>query len=51
MLLKKKLKLNRTKIQYWLNDFFIGGKDSYSSNSSTMVKCSKINRLQTTNFY
>ncbi len=51
VLLKKKLKLNNTKIQYWLNDFFIGGKDSYSSNSSTMVKCSKLNRLQTTNFF
>lgn len=51
LLLKKKLKITNTKIQYWLNDFFIDGKDGYSSDSLIMTKCSKINRLQTTNFF
>lgn len=51
LVLKKKIKLTNTKIQYWLNDFFIDGKDSYSSDSLIMTKCSKVTRLQTTNFF
>ena len=45
---KKKLILTNTKI--WLNDFYISGKDYYSSNSETMVNCSKLLRLEKTNF-
>jgi hypothetical protein len=51
LVIKKKLKFTNTKLQYWLNDFYIGGKDSYSSNSLMMIKCSNITRLQKTNFY
>jgi len=46
----KVLKLIDTKIKYWLDDFFIGGKDSYSSNSLTLISCSNILRAQNSNF-
>ena len=36
-----KYKLFSTKINIWLNDFYIGGSDSYSRYSATMIKCSK----------
>jgi|AntRauTorckE5430_2_1112549.scaffolds.fasta_scaffold00054_30 NADH-quinone oxidoreductase chain G len=38
---KKKLKIFGTKLKIWINDFYIGGKDLYSKQSSTMIKCSK----------
>jgi NADH dehydrogenase/NADH:ubiquinone oxidoreductase subunit G len=47
----KKIKFFNTKIKLWLNDFFTGGKDEFSRNSLTMIKCSNINRLQSTNFF
>lgn len=34
----------------WLDDFYIGGKDLYSSFSKIMVECSKLNRKKTSNF-
>lgn len=40
-----------TKLKYWLDDFFTGGKDEYSSNSLVLSNCSKILRAQTTNFF
>ena len=46
----KNTKLKNTKLKYWLNDFFIGGKDNYSQDSLTMAHCSRITRAQTTNF-
>ena len=46
----KKLKLFNTKLKYWLNDFFIGGKDGYSQDSVILTNCSNINRFQKTNF-
>ena len=45
------LKVNSTKLKYWLDDFYIGGKDEYTHNSFSMVNCSKVLRLQTTNFF
>jgi len=40
-----------TKLNYWLDDFFTGGKDEYSQNSLILTNCSKISRLETTNFF
>lgn len=40
------------KIKYWLDDFFIGGnKDSLSSKSPTLIKCSSLIRSSNTNFF
>lgn len=39
-----KFKFFNTKLKVWINDFYIGGKDPYSKQSSTMVKCSKLLR-------
>lgn len=47
----KKFKLINTKINFWLNDFFIGGKDDFSWNSLVLIKNSNINRSQQTNFF
>lgn len=41
VLRKKKVKMFTTKLKIWINDFFIGGKDQYSKQSSTMIICSK----------
>ena len=45
-----KCKLYDTKIVCWLDDFFVGGRDNYSSYSSVMIKCSKSLRYTSTNF-
>ena len=45
-----KTKAFHTKLTIWLNDFYIGGTDSFSKYSSTMVNCSKTLRLNTNNF-
>lgn len=47
----KSQKFNNTKLKYWLDDFFISGKDEYSQNSLILTNCSKILRLETTNFF
>ncbi len=44
-------KISLTIIKYWLDDFFSGSKDEYSRNSLTLIDCSKILRLETTNFF
>jgi NADH dehydrogenase/NADH:ubiquinone oxidoreductase subunit G len=44
-------KLQNTKIKYWLDDFFIGGKDEYSQNSFILTNCSKVLRSESTNFF
>ena len=46
---KKKLFLTNTK--NWLKDFYIGGTDSYSKYSSTMINCSKNYRSEKNNFF
>jgi NADH dehydrogenase/NADH:ubiquinone oxidoreductase subunit G len=40
-----------TKLNYWLDDFFTGGKDEYSQNSLILTNCSKILRSESTNFF
>ena len=45
---KKKIYLTNTK--NWLKDFYIGGADSYSKYSSTMINCSKNYRSEKINF-
>lgn len=44
-------KINNTKLKYWLDDFFTGGKDEYSHNSLLLTNCSKITRMEQTNFF
>lgn len=46
--LKNKTHLN--KLDLWLNDFYVGGKDLYSKKSKIMIECSKTNRINSTNF-
>ena len=36
-----KFKITNSKLKLWINDFYIGGKDSYSKYSNTMINCSK----------
>jgi NADH dehydrogenase/NADH:ubiquinone oxidoreductase subunit G len=48
---KKTSKINNTKIKYWLDDFFSGGKDEYSQNSLILTNCSRILRTESTNFF
>lgn len=44
-------KVFNTKVKYWLDDFFTGGKDEYSQNSLILTNCSKILRSESTNFF
>jgi NADH dehydrogenase/NADH:ubiquinone oxidoreductase subunit G len=44
-------KITNTKLKYWLDDFFLGGKDEYSKNSLILSGCSKILRSESTNFF
>jgi NADH dehydrogenase/NADH:ubiquinone oxidoreductase subunit G len=46
----KRKKLYNSQLRFWLNDFYIDGKDFNSKYSSTMVQCSKLSRLNNTNF-
>ena len=48
---QKTIKISNTKLKYWLDDFFSGGKDDYSQNSLIMTNCSKILRSESTNFF
>nr|YP_010208809.1 NADH dehydrogenase subunit 11 [Skeletonema grevillei]UBA16119.1 NADH dehydrogenase subunit 11 [Skeletonema grevillei] len=43
-------KLFKSQLRFWLNDFYIDGKDVNSKYSSTMIQCSKLSRLNNTNF-
>jgi hypothetical protein len=52
LLFKKiSIKMFNTKIKYWLDDFFNGGKDNYCHKSLTLVNCSLNIRLNSTNFF
>lgn len=44
-------KVYDTKLKYWLDDFFIGGKDQLCQNSLTLIKCSVNTRLMTSTFF
>ena len=48
--LKYKLKYIISKHIYWLEDFYLGGRDNYSSFSSIMIECSTSFRKEFTNF-
>ena len=48
---KKSTKMKNSKLKYWLNDFFTGGRDEYSKNSMVLANCSKVLRTQSTNFF
>lgn len=45
-----KIKIQNTPLKLWLDDFYIGGKDLYSSYSITMINCSFVLRKTKTNF-
>lgn len=45
-----KIKFLNLRFKFWLNDFYTGGRDNFSPNSLVMLKCSKLIRLQLTNF-
>jgi len=45
------IKIYNTKLNYWLNDFFIGGKDEYSYNSKILNSCSNIIKKESTLFF
>ena len=45
------IKLYGAKFKYWLDDFYIGGKDIFCQNSLTLTRCSANYRLQVTNFF
>lgn len=47
----KSRKLINTKLKYWLDDFYSGGRDEYSQNSLVLTNCSKILRTKSTNFF
>jgi hypothetical protein len=44
-------KIIETKLKYWLDDFFSGGKDEYSQNSLILTNCSRILRSESSNFF
>jgi len=44
-------KIQNTKLKFWIEDFYLGGKDHYSQFSPIMIECSEIFRLETTNFF
>jgi len=44
-------KFYNSKVKYWLDDFFHGGKDTYSHNSLILANSSKILRTESTNFF
>lgn len=44
-------KLFSTKLKYWLDDFYTGGKDKFCQNSLLLTRCSMNYRLQMSNFF
>ena len=47
----KEIKIISSKLKYWLDDFYNGGRDQYSLNSTVINKGSKLLRLNNTNFF
>jgi len=45
------LKVFNTKLKYWLDDFYTGGKDKFCQNSLTLTRCSMNYKEQITNFF
>lgn len=48
---KRSVKLISSKLKYWLDDFYTGGKDRFCQNSLIMVHCSINYKSNTTNFF
>ena len=46
----KRKKFYNSQVRFWLNDFYVDSKDFTTKYSSTMIQCSKISRLNSTNF-
>ena len=46
----KKKKVFNSQFRFWLNDFYVDNKNFNSNVSSTMIQCSKLSRLNSTNF-
>jgi hypothetical protein len=46
-----KIKLLNFKFKFWINDLYIGGRDGFTNSSVTLLKYSKVIRLQYTNFF
>jgi len=46
----KQTKLYNSQIRFWLNDFYLNDNYSNTKFSSTMIQCSKLCRLNSTNF-
>ena len=46
----KRKKLQNSQVRFWFNDFFIDSITCNSKYSSTMIQCSKLLRLNSTNF-
>lgn len=44
-------KISCSKLKYWLDDFFTGGKDEFSHKSLVLTDCSRNVRKETTNFF
>lgn len=44
------VKVKYSKLKFWLEDFFTGGRDEYSRNSEVLVLCSTILRAEARNF-
>lgn len=44
-------KIFSAKLQYWLEDFYTGGKDKFSQNSLLLTQCSLNYRLQISSFF
>ena len=47
---EQKSKIFSTKFKIWINDFYLGGNDSYSQYSKTMINCSKTLRSEKNSF-
>jgi hypothetical protein len=45
------VKVFDTKLKYWLDDFYTGGKDKFCQNSLTLTRCSMNYKQQVTNFF
>ena len=45
------VKLLKTKLKFWLDDFYLGGKDHFCQNSLTLIRSSSHYKLQITNFH
>lgn len=48
---QKQTKIYNTKLTYWLNDFFLGGKDEFSHHSKTLSLCSEMVKKESSSMF